>query len=331
MSSTLLLPLIFLLAAASVGALLLVAFYPQIAAGSAFRRRVELVAAVGRPMAPQSHGFVGSRRKRSVEATLREADEKQISKAKKRTRQTLTVRIRQANLNWSRKTYWLVSAGTGIGAFLLTLLVFDTIPAGRIGIVAGLLLPHLFLKFRRKRRLKQFSAEFPNAIDIIVRGIQAGLPLVDCLKVVATESQEPVKSEFQAVVEDQALGMPLDEAVQRLPERIPLPEANFFAIVIAIQSRTGGTLSEALGNLSNVLRERKKMRDKVQAMSGEAKASAVITGALPIVVGGLMYLTSPNYISLLFTTDIGKVVLAACALSMLAGTLVMRKMINFEM
>ena len=209
--------------------------------------------------------------------------------------------------------------------------MFDTIPAGRIGIVAGLLLPHLFLKFRRKRRLKQFSAEFPNAIDIIVRGIQAGLPLVDCLKVVATESQEPVKSEFQAMVEDQALGMPLDEAVQRLPERVPLPEANFFAIVIAIQSRTGGTLSEALGNLSNVLRERKKMREKVQAVSGEAKASAVITGALPVVVGGLLYLTSPNYISLLFTTDIGKVVLAACALSMLAGTLVMRKMINFEM
>jgi tight adherence protein B len=151
------------------------------------------------------------------------------------------------------------------------------------------------------------------------------------LKIVAAEAQDPVKSEFKALIDDQALGMPLDEAVQRMPQRVPLSETTFFAIVIAIQSRTGGSLSEALGNLSRVLRERKKMRAKAKSMSSEAKASGGIIGSLPVIVGGLVYLTSPAYISLLFTTLAGNVVLAACALWMLIGIFVMRKMINFEM
>jgi tight adherence protein B len=164
-----------------------------------------------------------------------------------------------------------------------------------------------------------------------VRGIKSGLPLVDCVKIVAAEAQEPVKSEFKAVVEDQALGLPLDEAVQRLPERMPVADANFFAIVIAIQSRTGGSLSEALGNLSKILRERKKMKAKVKAMSAEAKASGGIIGTLPVVVASLVYLTSPDYISLLWTTDIGKMALAGSALWMSIGVFTMKKMINFDM
>jgi tight adherence protein B len=154
---------------------------------------------------------------------------------------------------------------------------------------------------------------------------------VDCLKIVASEAQEPVRSEFKTLVQDQTLGMPLDEAVQRLPDRVPLTEATFFAIVIAIQSRTGGSLSEALGNLSKVLRERKKMQAKVKAMSSEAKASGGIIAALPVIVGVLVYFSSPQYISLLFTTAIGNVVLIGCAFWMLIGVLVMRKMINFDL
>ena len=184
--------------------------------------------------------------------------------------------------------------------------------------------------FRRNSRFKRFSNEFPNAVDVIVRGVKAGLPLVDCLKIIAAEAQEPVRSEFKTMVQDQTLGMPLDEAVQRLPERVPLAEANFFGIVIAIQSRTGGSLSEALGNLSKVLRERKKMQAKIKAMSSEAKASAGIIGSLPVIVAGLVYLTSPDYITLLFTTTIGNAVLVASGLWMLMGCLVMRKMINFD-
>jgi tight adherence protein B len=165
---------------------------------------------------------------------------------------------------------------------------------------------------------------------VIVRGVKAGLPLIDCIKVIAVEAQEPVRSEFQQIVEDQTLGMPLAEAVARLPERIPLAEANFFAIVIIIQSRSGGSLSEALGNLSKVLRDRKKMDAKIRAMSAEAKSSAGIIGSLPIVVAVLVYFTSPDYILLLFQTTTGNIVLAGSGLWMLMGILVMRKMINFD-
>jgi tight adherence protein B len=204
------------------------------------------------------------------------------------------------------------------------------IPTVGFGISGGVLLPHFFVNFKRKRRLNRFSNEFPNAVDVIVRGVKAGLPLVDCLKVIARESVEPVRSEFQEVVEDQTLGMPLPDAVGRLPERIPLPEANFFAIVVAIQSRTGGSLSEALSNLSKVLRDRKKMSAKIRAMSAEAKSSAGIIGSLPIVVGVLVFFTSPEYIKLLFTTTVGNIVMGIAAFWMFIGVMVMRKMINFD-
>jgi tight adherence protein B len=204
------------------------------------------------------------------------------------------------------------------------------IPTVGFGLSGGVLIPHFFVNWKRKRRLHQFSNEFPNAVDVIVRGVKAGLPLVDCLKVISHEAQDPVCGEFQEIVEDQTLGMPLADAVGRLPERIPLPEASFFAIVVAIQSRTGGSLSEALSNLSKVLRDRKKMAGKIRAMSAEAKSSAGIIGSLPIVVGILVYFTSPDYIMLLFTTFGGKIVLACSAFWMFIGIMVMRKMINFD-
>jgi tight adherence protein B len=163
-----------------------------------------------------------------------------------------------------------------------------------------------------------------------VRGINAGLPLLDSLKLISNDATEPVKSEFRAIVQTQTIGMPIGEACLKLYESIPLPEANFFGIVISIQQRAGGNLSEALGNLSRVLRDRKKMKAKIQAMSMEAKASASIIGALPIAVMSLVYLTSPNYIMLLFTEPMGHMMLAACGTWMLIGVLVMRKMINFD-
>src|SRR6185503_18364148 len=159
--------------------------------------------------------------------------------------------------------------------------------------------------------------------------VKAGLPLMDCLKVISVEAPEPAKSEFRAIVETQAIGMPLGEACTKLFERMPVPEANFFGIVISVQQKAGGNLSEALGNLSRVLRDRKKMKAKIQAMSMEAKASASIIGALPICVGGLVYLTSPDYIELLWTADLGRVMIAGSACWMATGIFVMKKMINF--
>ena len=207
---------------------------------------------------------------------------------------------------------------------------FGMLPSAGFGISGGVLLPHFFVNWKRKRRLRQFTNEFANAVDVIVRGVKAGLPLVDCLKVIANEAQEPVAGEFREIVEDQTLGMPLADAVARLPERIPLPEANFFAIVVAIQARSGGSLSEALSNLSKVLRDRKKMAGKIRAMSAEAKSSAGIIGSLPIIVAILVYFTSPDYIALLFTTTSGNIVLAIAGLWMFIGIMVMRKMINFD-
>jgi tight adherence protein B len=240
--------------------------------------------------------------------------------------------MRQAGLLWSKQTFFLICIATAFGTFGFAMLALQLglIPSIGFGLSGGIMLPHFFVNHKRKRRLKKFSNEFPNAVDVIVRGVKAGLPLMDCLKVIAAEAQEPVKSEFQQIIEDQTLGMPLGEAVARLPERIPLAEANFFAIVIVIQSKSGGNLSEALTNLSKVLRDRKKMDAKIRAMSAEAKSSAGIIAALPLVVAVLVYLTSPDYILLLFQTTTGNIVLVISGMWMLMGVMVMRKMINFD-
>jgi tight adherence protein B len=235
-------------------------------------------------------------------------------------------------LGWSQRTYVFISIIAGAATFLFVLsgTSLGSLSSLAFGMAGGLLLPHLYVGTKRKRRFNTFTEEFPNAVDIIVRGVKSGLPLVDCLKIIATEAQDPVRGEFRLIIEDQTLGIPLDEAVQRLSERVPLTEVNFFSIVIAIQSRTGGSLSEALGNLSKVLRERKKMKAKIKAMSSEAKASAGIIGSMPFAVTIIVYLSTPEYISLLFTTLTGNLVLAASGIWMLMGILVMRKMINFD-
>jgi tight adherence protein B len=150
------------------------------------------------------------------------------------------------------------------------------------------------------------------------------------MKMITMEASEPVKSEFRAVVETQAVGMPLGEACSKLYERMPVPEANFFGIVVSIQQRSGGNLAETLGNLSRVLRDRKKMKGKIQAMSQEAKASAGIIGALPVAVMTMVYITSPQYISLLWTEPLGRAMLAASVVWMSMGVMVMKKMINFD-
>jgi tight adherence protein B len=194
----------------------------------------------------------------------------------------------------------------------------------------GLGVPRWFLGYLKTRREKAFLKALPDAVDVIVRGIKAGLPLFESIKVVAADAPEPLKSEFLAIIETQTIGMPLGEACGRLYERMPVPEANFFGIVIAIQQKSGGNLSEALGNLSKVLRDRKKMAEKIQAMSMEAKASAGIIGALPPIVMVLVYLTTPDYISLLWIDPKGQLMLVGCVIWMSIGIMVMKKMINFD-
>jgi tight adherence protein B len=256
---------------------------------------------------------------------------KEIEARGKSKKITLETRIAQAGLRWSKGKFFGFSAASAviIGVILLlfkgNLLFF----AGG-ALIGGFGLPRWVLSFLKKRRITKFVDEFPNAVDVIVRGIKAGLPLGDCLRIIANEAQEPVKSEFRYIVEAQTMGLSASEAVERLVERIPVTEANFFSIVIGIQQKSGGNLSEALGNLSRVLRDRKKMKQKIKAMSGEAKASAMIIGALPFIVSVLVYLSSPKYISLLWTTSTGEMVMAISAFWMCLGIGVMRKMINFD-
>ncbi|TXM98811.1 type II secretion system F family protein, partial [Methylobacterium sp. WL122] len=196
--------------------------------------------------------------------------------------------------------------------------------------VGGLGVPAFLLRHLRKRRIAKFLRELPNAVDVVVRGIRTGIPVGDCFRMVSREAEEPVRSEFRVIIETQTLGLSLGEAVSRLYERVPVQEVNFFSVVINIQQQSGGNLSEALSNLSRVLRERRKMAGKIQAMSMEAKSSAGIIAALPFVVAGITSLTSPDYISLLWTTDIGKLALLGSAIWMGLGILTIKKMIAFD-
>ncbi len=233
--------------------------------------------------------------------------------------------------SWTPQKFWIASGISGAVGFVLAFAIGrHPLGAAVMAFAMGLGLPRWVLGFLKKRREKRFLKALPDAVDVIVRGIKAGLPLFESIKVVATDSPEPLKSEFKAIIETQTIGMPLGEACARLYERMPLPEANFFGIVVAIQQKSGGNLSEALGNLSKVLRDRKKMAEKIQAMSTEAKASASIIGALPPIVMLLVWMSTPDYIALLWTHQIGQFMLVCCVVWMTIGILVMKKMINFD-
>jgi tight adherence protein B len=314
-----------ILASLAVGGLAWVFVYPLLSGERNVERRVAS-AAQTQPVQRAARGVQKSRREQ-VEDSLKELELRQ----RKNARPTLSQRITQAGLAWSTRQYILISAAMGIAAFGL---VFGSglglMPALGFGFAAGFGLPFWTLSFLKKRREARFLAVFPDAVDVIVRGIKSGLPLLDSLKMIASEGQEPVRSEFKAIIETQTVGIPLGEACGKLYERMPLPEANFFGIVIAIQQKAGGNLSEALGNLSKVLRDRKKMKAKIQAMSMEAKASAAIIGSLPPAVMGLVWITSPKYIELLWTHPTGQLLLLGSAMWMSMGVFVMKKMINFD-
>jgi tight adherence protein B len=272
-----------------------------------------------------------TKRRKSIQDSLKELDEKQKSKDANVKKPPLKVQIRQAGMRVTIERFYIYSVVCGI---LLTLLAYVggaplvVLPGALL--VGALGLPRWFVSFLRGRRVKAFLNEFPNALDIIVRAVKSGLPLNDGIRLIANEAPEPVRTEFRRIIDSQQLGLSIPDAAMRMPETMPCPEAGFFGIVIQIQSQAGGNLSEALGNLSRVLRDRKKMKAKVQALSMEAKASAVIIGALPFIVACMVYLTSPNYIMPLFTTNVGHLILGISGVWMSIGIFVMRKMMNFD-
>lgn len=219
------------------------------------------------------------------------------------------------------------------GVVLFAVLVLAQVPfyfAIVFGIAGGYLLPRFYVTRRRKKYQDKFLDELPNAVEAIVRGVKTGLPLNDSMRVVAKDTKEPVKSEFARVLDQQSFGFSMTEAVQVLLDRVPLPEVNFFVVVISVQQQSGGNLSEALGNLARVLRNRKKMKQKVKAMSSEAKASAGIIGSLPIVVATIVSLVSPGYLLPLFTTPVGNICLGVGVLMLATGLFVMNRMVQFD-
>jgi tight adherence protein B len=317
--------LVATMAALAVGGLLYVFVYPLLSGDAKAEKRKAALSRNSR--SKSSERLIDSTaRRKQVTDSLKEIEQRNKSK-----RVSIENRIAQAGLSWSRPKFFIFSGISG-GVFGLLMLLLSGnifIALAMIG-VGAVGFPRWFLNFRRQRRLKKFINAFPEAIDIIIRGVKAGLPLGDCLRIIASEAQEPVRSEFRQIVETQTLGLPVSEAVERMAVRVPTSEANFFSIVITIQQKAGGNLSDALSNLSTVLRERKKMKGKIQAYSSEAKASAMIIGSLPFAVGGLVYLTSPRYIELLWTTSTGQIVLVGAGLWMSVGIFVMKNMINFE-
>jgi len=312
------------LAATAIGGVAWVFIYPHLSGEKKAENRRASVAKP-EPAARQADKNQRTRREQ-VEGSLKDLEARRQEKSI-----SLSVRLTRAGLDWSTQKFVVVSGVLAAACFAMAMLAGGgLLGAAGLAFAAGFGLPRWMLSYLKKRREKNFLKALPDAVDVIVRGIKAGLPLFESIKVVAADAPEPLKSEFLAIIETQAIGMPLGEACARLFERMPVPEANFFGIVIAIQQKSGGNLSEALGNLSKVLRDRKKMAEKIQAMSMEAKASAGIIGSLPPIVMLLVYLSTPEYISLLWTHPTGQLMLLGCAIWMSLGIFVMKRMINFD-
>ncbi len=323
------------LAATSAGAVAYALMFTTITNETKAARRLDTVknAETDRAVVKASRDRLAeaAKRRKSVQDSLKDLDERQKARDRNIKKPPLRMQLRQAGLNVTIERFYVYSAIVGVVVTIVAFVLGAPLIALPGALIAGAIgLPRWFVSFRRGRRVKAFLNEFPNALDVIVRAVKSGLPLNDGIRLIAQEAQEPVKTEFRRIVEAQQMGMSVPDATLRMQETMPCPEAGFFGIVIQIQQQAGGNLSEALGNLSRVLRDRKKMKAKVQALSMEAKASAAIIGALPFIVAFLVYLTSPAYILPLFTTSKGHLILGISAIWMTMGIFVMKKMINIE-
>ncbi|MAK59800.1 MAG: pilus assembly protein [Ponticaulis sp.] len=282
-------------------------------------------------------------RKRQTQDMLKSLREGEQKKKKSLVPQDISSRMKQAGLSASPATFWMISAilGASIGgaAFIMAPASVTESFLGEgarviIGAFAGfagfLGLPRWVLGFMIKRRHTKVTNQFADALDIIVRGVKSGLPLNECLRIIAVESPDPLRSEFKIITDGLSMGQSIPQALDKFYRRVPLQEVNFFNIVLGIQAQTGGNLSEALGNLSAVIRSRKMLREKIKALSSEAKASAMIIGCLPVAVMVLVYITTPAYIMELFYKPIGNLILLIGVGLMGLGIYVMRRMINFD-
>jgi tight adherence protein B len=292
------------------------------------RKRIATLAGPSRRGgAARPDGKTDARRRTHVEDKLKQ----QETGRRKSPKEKISRDLEEAGLTLSVRNYLIICAVVAVvSALLYSLLGLPRIATPLIAIRAGVGLPKLVLRYLAKRRKKAFTENFADSLDIIVRGIRSGLPLGECLNIIAKESPEPVRTEFRLITDGIRLGMTLNEALQRALTRMPTVEVKFFTIVLTIQQQTGGNLAETLSNLSSILRQRKKMQGKVQALSSEAKSSAMIIGSLPFLITGALLLVQPDYIAMLFNTELGNIMLAGILLWMGLGIAIMKKMVSFE-
>ena len=326
--------LIFVMVAAAVLGTVVAIFYPYIFGNLSAERRIDAVADKAKANARMSFSQrffkedTKDTRRKQLQESLKQIEQEARSRKKK-----LTIRamLEQAGLSSSPRSFWALAFFLGFavffGCYVFGLPWYAGAGAGLVGTFG---IPRWILGFLRKRRQQIFLNDFADAIDVMVRGLKAGLPVSDAMKVIAAETPDPVGPEFLEVVEGQRIGITMDQGIERMYDRMPLAEVNFLAIVMAIQTKTGGNLAEALANLSKVLRDRKRMKAKIRAVSQEAKSSAAIIGALPFCIIGALAALNPGYLTPLWNTPIGNIMLVGSAIWMLTGILVMRKMINFD-
>ena len=270
---------------------------------------------------------LGQDRRKEIQDQLRKQEEQR----KKNAEGSIVMMMERAGVKSTAAKLYIKFAI--IGAVLTGALMFGGVPP--LFAIAALpfslvILPKKVLRSKIKKIHKKFIAGFPDAIDVLVRGVRTGLPVNEGMRLVSREMSAPVGTEFTHITDATSVGVTLDDALERFYNRMPLPEVNFFKIVLTIQKQTGGNLSEALGNLSNTLRERKKLKMRIQALSSEAKASAGIIGSLPVVLGLVLYAVAPDYISLLFTTSTGNMMVAGGLVWMGLGIFVMKSMIDID-
>ncbi len=268
-------------------------------------------------------------RRKQIQDTLKQVEITERLRAKKKL--SIRSKIAQAGLDLTMGKFWMISVGVGLALSAMGIVFgLPTLAWPFLFLIGCFGLPRWVIGFLARRRQNVFLNDFADAIDIMVRGLKSGLPVGETVKIIAAELRDPVGPEFVEVVDGQKIGISIDQGIERMAERVPLAEVSFLAIVMGIQAKTGGNLSEALGNLSKVLRDRKRMKAKIRSVSQEAKSSAAIIGALPFCMMGAIYVMSPEYILLLFSTTIGNIALVGCSIWMTMGMLTMKKMINFE-
>jgi tight adherence protein B len=240
-------------------------------------------------------------------------------------------RLSQTGKPWTMGQYMMASAGLFVViAGLLAMQGAPLLLALLVGLVVGAGLPHMVVGFQIKKRVGKFNAKFPDAIELLVRGLRSGLPVTETMAVVAQEIQDPVGFEFRQVVDKMKIGRTMDASLQETADRLGTPEFQFFTITLQIQRETGGNLAETLANLADVLRKRGQMKLKIRAMSSESKASAYIIGALPFIVFTLIYFINGGYMQKFFTDERLMIAGGGGLVWMSIGAFIMAKMINFE-